>query len=254
MSSFEQKKCYVKVYGERNVGTNYLEKLLAENFIVQPLRGNHGKISTYMAALGRQSPEAEFYYDLEMRRILASDFGWKHSVPPVEQIERAEHAPYTLFLVLTKHPIYWLRSLHRRPYRQVAKNVSFDDFTRAPFPISQADGISAPGPLSPVEILRFKTEGYIRLAALPVASICVPYESLLSEFQSQMDRIAPHLIQSQNGYSNIERGVKDNRESLTFYKSKYDLSKATDDVSAETLAYVKENLGEKCLSYLGYTL
>lgn len=245
---------YAKIFGERNTGTNYLESLIGLNFKVQQLRGAHGKLVLFMNSLGQHSDDAGFYFDLEMRRLLASDFGWKHAAPPVTQISAAEHAPHTVFILLAKHPVFWLKSLHRRPYRRVDRTMDFERFIRSPFPISEADGLGDVEIESPVHMLRMKIEGYRRLEELGVKCLRMQYEMLLANFETELDRLAPFLMRRGDSYANLHEGVKNARESLSDYRAKYSLSKATEGISAGTIAYVRDTLGPDNLGFFGYEL
>ena len=75
----------VKVFGERNSGTIYLEKLLVKNFKVD--------IADYFT------------------------LGWKHRLAPhKEELDKIEDD--IIYLILVKNPYAWLRSMHRKPYHQ----------------------------------------------------------------------------------------------------------------------------------------
>jgi hypothetical protein len=245
---------YVKIFGERNTGTNYLETLIGLNFVAQQLRGAHGKLILFMNSLGKHSPEAMFFHDLEMRRILASDYGWKHAAPPLSHIASTEHAHFTLFILLAKHPVFWLQSLHRRPYRKIDRTVDFDRFVQSPFPLSEADGLTVSAVASPVDMLRMKIEGYMQLEALPVACVRMRYESLLTDFEQQLDRLSPFLLRRGETFVNHSQGIKNAGETLEHYRGKYDLAKAGEGVSPETLAFIRERLGQACLDFFDYDI
>jgi len=89
----------VKVYGERNSGTIYLEWLLVKNLEV-------GVLDDYI-------------------------FGWKHRVAPgKEEIEEMikGNVPY---ICLVKNPYSWLLSMHKRPYHHESlRKVSFTEFLK----------------------------------------------------------------------------------------------------------------------------
>lgn len=254
MAPLAEKRPYVKIFGERNSGTNYLETLINHNFIAQQLRGGHGKIVLFMKALGKGSAEAAFFHDLEMRRLQRSEFGWKHASPPLADVEAAEHTPHTLFILLAKHPVFWLKSLHARPYRRIDKTLDFAAFIRTPFPLSEADGLGDIAVQSPVHMLRLKIEGYMRLEDRQTTCVRMQYERLLSDFEAELDRLSPYLLRRGDGFVNLDTGVKNQRETLGFYKSKYDLTKVSDGIDAETLTYIRDVLGTACLSYFGYEL
>ncbi|HCQ28776.1 MAG TPA: hypothetical protein DIU39_00720 [Flavobacteriales bacterium] len=91
----------VKVFGERNSGTIYLEKLLVKNFKVD--------IADYFT------------------------LGWKHRLAPhKEELDKIEDD--IIYLILVKNPYAWLRSMHRKPYHQEQlKQLSFNQFIEFPY-------------------------------------------------------------------------------------------------------------------------
>lgn len=89
----------VKIYGERNTGTIYLEWLLKSN--------------------------------LEIKIDKSPVLGWKHRLVPSLADLEDEIREETLFICLVKNPYSWLLSMHKRPYHhEVLKKFSFSDFLR----------------------------------------------------------------------------------------------------------------------------
>ncbi|MFV0410316.1 MAG: hypothetical protein ACK5LJ_11660 [Paracoccus sp. (in: a-proteobacteria)] len=82
-----------QVFGERCSGTNYLEHLISENF------------------------EATCIHH----------YGWKHAAPTMPAIWS-----HSLILVIVRHPLEWLLSLHRTPYEGAPQlhDRAFSDFIR----------------------------------------------------------------------------------------------------------------------------
>lgn len=91
----------IKVYGERNSGTIYLEWLLKRNFDIQI---------------------AETY-----------ETGWKHRLAPSkEEIESLENE--IDYVCLIKNPYSWLLSMHKRPYmHEELKGLNFNSFIESPY-------------------------------------------------------------------------------------------------------------------------
>lgn len=85
----------IQLFGQRCSGTNYLEALLRENI--------HPDILTW-------------------------DFGWKHWFCTDDRVGQPDH----LFVVLYRHPVHWLQSLHRRPWHAgpELRDISFSEFIR----------------------------------------------------------------------------------------------------------------------------
>lgn len=90
---------FIKIYGEQNSGTIYLEWLLKKN--------------------------------LDATLLDSYDFGWKHRVAPSVQELTEKMKQEVLFLCLVKNPYSWLISMHKRPYHHESlKKLSFLDFLK----------------------------------------------------------------------------------------------------------------------------
>lgn len=90
---------FVKIYGEQNSGTIYLEWLLKKN--------------------------------LDAVLLDSYDFGWKHRIAPTDDELNEKMKTEVLYLCLVKNPYSWLISMHKRPYNHESlKKLSFSDFIK----------------------------------------------------------------------------------------------------------------------------
>jgi hypothetical protein len=90
---------FIKIYGEQNSGTIYLEWLLKKN--------------------------------LDATLLDSYDFGWKHRLAPSPEELTDKMKQEVLFLCLVKNPYSWLISMHKRPYHHDSlKTLSFLDFLK----------------------------------------------------------------------------------------------------------------------------
>jgi len=97
-----QERQKIKIFGERNSATSYLEWLLRENLKVELL---------------------DYYH-----------FGWKHRLAPSAFELADKKTDEVLFICLFKNPYSWLLSLHRHPIKhEELKKLSFSEFIRFPF-------------------------------------------------------------------------------------------------------------------------
>ncbi len=112
----------IKIYGERNTGTNYLESLIERNInFTKPKEG---------ACIA--SSADSFVALSKMRRL-----GWKHRLVSARHLQEEGIQRESIFVItLTKNPYSWLLSLHKRPYAPIHKRkniVSFDN-NGVPYP------------------------------------------------------------------------------------------------------------------------
>ena len=82
---------HYQVFGERRTGTNYVAKLISDNF-----------------------PLTE-----------TTRYGWKHGHPTMPCIARS-----ALIVVVVRSPIAWLSSLHNRPFAISHEGLPFSEFLR----------------------------------------------------------------------------------------------------------------------------
>ncbi|RME83007.1 MAG: hypothetical protein D6775_09300 [Caldilineae bacterium] len=119
----------VKILGERNTGTHYLEKLLRLNLDVRVLPGSAPR------RLRRHFPGNEAVLDLYFRLTAFANLGWKHALAPApDALRRSRWARRGLvILTLSKNPYAWLLSLYRHPYHYSGPLPSFERFLQSPW-------------------------------------------------------------------------------------------------------------------------
>ena len=169
----------IKIYGERNSGTNYLEQVLELNFDLRLAAGNY-PVSHHALyrAIGLVLPDERAFRVIEGlrdgydHRHFDRSLGWKHAQVPV-QAGGAGYPPGTGFLTLTKNPFAWLVSLYRRPYSNrkygshrgkvvPATGTPFSEFIRAPWPtVGRENGPEEYS--NPVSMWGIKTASYFNL-------------------------------------------------------------------------------------------
>lgn len=92
----------IKIYGERNTGTKYLEWLINKNLGIEPDAGFR--------------------------------LGWKHRLIPEDPGCFEKDSPDTLFICMTKNPYSWLLSMHKRPLKHMMlRKTRFVDFLNYSF-------------------------------------------------------------------------------------------------------------------------
>ena len=252
---------FTKVYGERNTGATYLEKLVNKNFATDLLRGDFGVDKRVMRLVLQQhkpklrSVENSKLQDQYHERILYSDFGLKHAAPPVDVIRAAPHSDNTLFLLITKHPVFFLSSLHNRPENPLYKEegLDFDQFLMAEWPVSPRDNVGDKPLESPIELWNVKMREYVRLMKTAENVIHIRYEDLIADFDAQMDRIAEYIPKITAGYGPIRRSVKasDNLR-LEDYQRKYKFHKIKADHKKRDLEYIYRKVDDGIMDALEY--
>lgn len=96
----------VKIYGERNTGTNYVEQLIKQN-----LRCKIYKFDP-----------------------IKNPSGWKHGTPKIDYFNHEK----TLFIVMERNLEGWLNSMYHKPYH-MKKLKTFEDFLSKPIVAKESD-------------------------------------------------------------------------------------------------------------------
>lgn len=226
----------VKIYGERNAGTQYITRLIKANFICDVIPGT-------LADMGLEHRERIEEWLLEVfsdedKRIWArhkkmdeffqvnlyATLGWKHGVPPYNVIARHPDKHEIVFITIIKNPYAWLLSLFRRPYDYLGVKFpkQFDDFISEPWLTLERD--NAPAILSsPVELWNLKTAGYLHLSKL-FPTILVRYEELLCDPEIILNSISCYLEKRNNSFALISEATKaedSDNKSFSYYKDYY---------------------------------
>ena len=254
----QEKYLYLKVFGERNTGSNYLEQLCEANFVVSRLRGDSGILWELGTRLvGDLEPDRSIAFqqavhDIEMQRMARSDFGWKHAAPNVGVILAQPHAVQTVFLIVTKHPYSWARSLHRRPYSFHAMPLDFADFIRGDFPVSYSDGLELVAPVNPLAMLRAKALGYAELLHSGLCVRLIRYEDLLHDGQRELEGLSSLLIRRRDEFVDIENDVKGSSRRREDYARDYPLTEAGEQLDPRDRQFIIEQVGEDVFELFGY--
>ena len=159
---------FIKIYGERNTGTNYVSALVALNLAATQVPGG---IPPGVRRIHRALPGHQWVRDLYFACTHRRNLGWKHCVPDPD--ERRLHTwkgePGALvFVTLTKNPYAWLLSLHRRPYHPAhPRGLDFLTFLQTPWRTFGRDNMGRARLASPVELWNAKNRAYLALARTP---------------------------------------------------------------------------------------
>jgi hypothetical protein len=239
----------LKLYGERNTGTNYLHRLLALNLEVHLLPG---VVPSY---LRRLFPRSELARDLYFALTFGRNLGWKHALAPSprEIGTTSIYSPRLFFVTLTKNPYAWLLSLYRRPYHYRGQASSFEAFLAAPWqPVRRA---RAPGVYdNPVVMWNQKNASYLRLAA-GAPTINLRYVDLLSNPGRTLAQIAStwDIAWKVPEFKNVEESTKEKREKdFAYYQDYYLGQRWREELSEGQLALVNRHLDPGLMEAFGY--
>jgi hypothetical protein len=245
----DRRPCHaVKVYGERNTGTNYLSRLIASNFHVEALGG------TVPPSLNRWMYGREALRDLYFRLTYRRNLGWKHRL--VETPAALDRLGVVRrrrigFVTLTKNPYSWLLSLHRQPYHVPSSKRRFDEFIVNPWEVVGREGASGPFP-DPVELWNRKNAAYIPLRGL--RAVTLRYEDLLADPEGVLGAIGDRFGIERRGswFRDFEESTKSDGRKAQEIKEYYLNELWRSELTAESLALINERLEPSVMSAFGY--
>ena len=125
---------YIKVFGERNTGTNFLCKLLKDNSNLNCLEhGSNKNINDLkneliqkhfiQTSLNKQLDKQQLFALIKEQLIdkqrsleFNLNFGWKHAKINPDRIKKCPLYEKTIFICLIRNPWRFTYALHKRPY------------------------------------------------------------------------------------------------------------------------------------------
>lgn len=237
----------VKVFGERNTGTNYISKLVENNFDVRIL--SDGPPYKWEKRFGLGSLSMNTYTLLTRWR----NMGWKHSVPKLTEQEVAS----SFFICVTKNPYSWLLSLHKRPYHnRTAADLPFSEFIRSPWPLMRCDNIKAKS-VMPAEMWNIKNRAYLDLSKAAQMAIFLKYEDMLEEPEAFIKDFALKSGQDLGGnIALLNHGAKsaDRNKKFDDYKDYYLNEKWREKLTASDISYINEQLDSALMQEISYSI
>lgn len=208
----------IKIYGERNTGTNYLQGLIQLNLNAELLRG---VVPWYVERFfnGKETAK-DIYFKLTYHKNL----GWKHSlVPSPEIIEKMHlHTNNLIILTITKNPYSWLLSLYHNPYHSKSKITSFKEFLTTPWKTVGRENFAGEFE-NPIVMWNKKNASYLRLENnIPCRNL--RYEDLLADPESIIEKLSKEFSISKklDGFKNVEESTKKtDGKDFAFYQDYY---------------------------------
>jgi hypothetical protein len=223
----------IKIFGERNTGTNFLSEAIEKNFKVDLLKptdavsvktagyNNFKNAQLYTNTnkslkikksnvLGRKKVIQSLIKSFATNKLLDSmrvdnaniDFGWKHGCLNLEKLGEIPRFGETLFVALIRNPWKFCESLFRKPYNIIPGRIAapnFSDFIRTPILLNTRDN-APPGQLiisNPIELWNIKVSSYFQSWELSRGQVSIFfYEEILLNPQVLKDRLQSFGITS----------------------------------------------------------
>lgn len=242
-----------KIFGERNSGTNLIRSLLSEHINLVPddfFTPRSDLLRQLFIAYARRFPQAFFgrrprafedLLDLFTARKHDAIFGWKHSIPDIGLLKNKKIIP----IIVTKHPIYWSRSFHEKPFDSYSsQRYAPRSHVYIPRRIENMERI----PIGREELIMAKFRAY-KNTLQECGGIHVQYETLIHYFD-ECQKSFQYLVGGCANLPNEEARVFIKTASTSF-TSKYplEIDPSLENYFSESKLIAHANL----LSSFGYT-
>jgi hypothetical protein len=215
----------VKIFGERNSGTNLLEALLRENTSCHLLPGSvlgrpdiHGRIAGLLSPV---SSLREIHADYVLGDPRPR-FAWKHAAT---NFDKPEDLDNVTILFLVKNPLSWLVSMTRRPHQ------FFGDLPKSPAGLANVQirtrkrELLGRAIMTPLNIWQSKVRSYISLESLLKLrngrAVFVSFEELVSDQLGTLSRLEEFVGGSSKSPAPILKSTKQSHFNADDYKKYY---------------------------------
>lgn len=240
----------IKIYGERNTGTNYLLKLFRRNLEADLLRG----VVPWFVRI--PFPQSELARDLYFAITSRWNLGWKHCLAPLPSAVRSMrgYRDSLLFVTLTKNPYSWLVSLHRHPHHYRSELGTFQQFLSAPWATVRRENTVSEYP-NPITMWNEKNAAYLRLAA-EMPTVNLRYEDLLADPERTVVQLATRysISMSRPDFANVIASTKEREgaKDFSYYQNYYLHEQWRAKLQASALHTINRYLDFDLMRQFGY--
>lgn len=255
----------IKIFGERNTGTNLIERALLEASTVFVYPGNLPsgtlRLHAYLFRMVPARKTVERLIEKDRDRLFTRRYdyslGWKHARTPVPP-PKGEALPEGLaFITVRKNPYSWLLSLHRRPYAahdpQQLSALPFSEFLRTPWRTAGRENARSVYD-SPVDLWCDKVASYAGLDELR-PTYHMRYEDFLDDPERALTTVGGTLgfdVRPQDAdFDSPTKGDSGSREK---YRSYYLTERWREKLTAEDVAFINARLDAELVRASGYDI
>jgi hypothetical protein len=245
-------KVSIKVYGERNSGTNFLEQLLEKNLEVHVLKFQPKWHHLLLLRLIRYDFIEDFVFFLQRKEIL----GWKHGRPRIEEIKQYQKSRLAV-ITITKNPYAYLLSMHRNPYHfKGKKEKKIIDFLKQRWYLRRRDLCELDYLESPISLWNMKNRSYLDLKGQVSNDVInLSYEALLKNPESIVQSIANELsvrLKNRGQFQNVNFSTKNSKRAFQDYRKYYLNAEYQKDLSPPSIDFINQSLDMDVVSRFGY--
>lgn len=238
----------IKIFGERNCGTNYIRELIIANIEAELLEGG--------VPVKKGIMKSNIIFDRLFDLLHNNFLGWKHSFPNHKRIAARSDLQEILFVTITKNPYSFLLSLYNRPYHyKGSKPDTFYGFLTSNWDVLHRENSPTPILLSPVHLWNMKNGAYINLKReFPENTINLTYEALLREPGDVLSQICRQygFDMRADEFQNLLRSTKDPGKDHEYYRSYYLDELWKNGITEKEVSFINSHLDREVVRHFGY--
>ena len=240
----------IKVYGERNTGTNFLNKLLNLNFDIFLVKGTVPKELNYIIKI---FPFKEYLRD-KYFELFKGNLGWKHR--EIDNVSLLKKSNNIYYITISKNPYSYLLSFYKRPYHNERLiNLPFREFINKTI---YAVGRENEGHNyeNVIDLWNKKNESYINLSKNISNVINIRYEDLLIAPNEVFFEISKkfNLNFKENEFVNFYESTKELGKDNNYYKDYYGKELWKSKLSKPDIEFINSKLDRNVVEFFNYEL
>ena len=240
----------LKIFGERNTGTNYLTNLINKNLSINLLRGTAYRLFGFN--------KSELYKNLFFYYSEKYNLGWKHSnIFNENVISNLKRNPEISVVVLVKNPYSFLTSLHKRPYHNMKlKNLNLLNFLNSKWVCVKREKTYSYFD-NPVNLWNNKVESYFKLKyEFPERVLIIKFEELVKNPADIIGFIGKlkNIKFNKKNFLNISKSTKNEKKSFEYYKDYYLNEKWSVGLNKSHYSLINKYLNLDLMNLLDYKL
>lgn len=257
----------LKVFGERNTGTNFLNKLLEVNFPSVDILEH--RPNDYALSEFRSIKSAHWLYAVLNRRLLMEhlidiqraqeeifNYGWKHACVEYDRIIKNASYSTTLFVFLVRNPWRFISSLHRNAYQLVPRPYqALERFIHQKFIPHHRDYLPIKRLVTPAELWNEKVESYFRLFSKKgLNMVLVRYEDVVTDptaFVASLGQFVKPADELYIPHSSVKGGT---RKTFLDYQKEVRLYSPMLQMGETIACEIERQLSSSLLASCRYTL
>lgn len=240
----------IKIYGERNTGTNYLYQILRLNLDVQVYSGIAPKIFQFLDFVFQTERSRNFYFEYTYEKT----FGWKHQVIDSGMYEQLAASGVST-ICLVKNPYSWLLSFYKSAHHYEKKRwENFSEFLVSELDTLRRDHIPEKK-ANAINLWNLKNRSYYDYCLRESNGILVKFEDLVISPHEVLLRITsvfdtlPKQQEFRNYLASTKSAAEQNHSTYKAYYLNEDWMK---HLTSESLRIINQGIDWGLADSLGY--